>query len=81
MGWCARSAGILARSPFIDLRDRDGITQIVCNEEKAPRAHAKAKEVRGEYVLAVTGNVVLRMPALAILNYRRAISRSRPPKW
>src|SRR5467141_2974897 len=59
MGWCAkrRDFGPLT---FIDLRDRDGITQIVCNEEKAPDAHAKAKEVRGEYVLAVTGEVVLR---------------------
>src|ERR1700704_6640754 len=59
MGWCAkrRDFGPLT---FIDLRDRDGITQIVCNEEKAADAHAKAKEVRGEYVLAVTGAVVLR---------------------
>jgi aspartyl-tRNA synthetase len=59
MGWCAkrRDFGPLT---FIDLRDRDGLTQIVCNEEKAPDAHAKAKEVRGEYVLAVTGEVVLR---------------------
>jgi aspartyl-tRNA synthetase len=59
MGWCAkrRDFGPLT---FIDLRDRDGITQIVCNEEKAANAHAKAKEVRGEYVLAVTGEVVLR---------------------
>lgn len=59
MGWCAkrRDFGPLT---FIDLRDRDGLTQIVCNEEKASDAHAKAKEVRGEYVLAVTGEVVLR---------------------
>src|SRR6059058_907683 len=59
MGWCARRRdfGLLT---FIDLRDRDGITQIVVNQEKAPDAHAKAKEVRGEYVLAVIGDVVLR---------------------
>jgi len=59
MGWCAkrRDFGPLT---FIDLRDRDGITQIVFNEEKAPDAHAKAKEVRREYVLAVTGTVALR---------------------
>src|SRR6266852_3307517 len=43
-----------------DLRDRDGLTQIVVNQEKALKAHAKAKEVRGEYVLAVTGEVALR---------------------
>src|SRR3989440_8898679 len=59
MAWCAtrRDFGPLT---FIDLRDRDGITQIVVNQEKAPDAHAKAKEVRGEYVLAVIGDVVLR---------------------
>src|SRR5467141_2610921 len=59
MGWCAkrRDFGPLT---FIDLRDRDGITQVVLNLEKAPDAHAKAKEVRGEYVLAITGDVVLR---------------------
>ncbi len=59
MGWCARRRDF-GPLTFIDLRDRDGLTQIVCNEEKAPGAHAKAKEVRGEYVLAVTGEVVLR---------------------
>jgi aspartyl-tRNA synthetase len=59
MGWCARRRDF-GPLTFIDLRDRDGVTQIVCNEEKAPQAHAKAKEVRGEYVLAVTGGVVLR---------------------
>jgi aspartyl-tRNA synthetase len=59
MGWCARRRDF-GPLTFIDLRDRDGITQIVLNEEKAPDAHAKAKEVRGEYVLAVTGQVALR---------------------
>ena len=59
MGWCARRRDF-GPLTFVDLRDRDGITQIVVNQEKAPDAHAKAKEVRGEYVLAVTGQVVLR---------------------
>jgi aspartyl-tRNA synthetase len=59
MGWCARRRDF-GPLTFIDLRDRDGITQIVVNQEKAPEAHAKTKEVRGEYVLAVTGEVVLR---------------------
>jgi aspartyl-tRNA synthetase len=59
MGWCARRRDF-GPLTFIDLRDRDGITQIVVNQENAPDAHAKAKEVRGEYVLAVTGVVVLR---------------------
>ena len=59
MGWVARRRDF-GPLTFIDLRDRDGITQVVANEEKAPAAHAKAKDVRGEYVIAVTGEVVLR---------------------
>jgi len=59
MGWCARRRDF-GPLTFIDLRDRDGITQIVVNQEKAVEAHAKAKDVRGEYVLAVIGEVVLR---------------------
>jgi len=59
MGWCARRRDF-GPLTFIDLRDRDGITQIVVNQEKAAAAHAKAKEVRGEYVIAAMGEVVLR---------------------
>src|SRR5437773_8737480 len=59
MGWCARRRDF-GPLTFIDLRDREGITQVVVNQEQAPIAHAKAKEVRGEYVLAVTGDVVMR---------------------
>jgi aspartyl-tRNA synthetase len=59
MGWCARRRDF-GPLTFIDLRDRDGITQIVVNQEKAPQAHAKAKDIRNEYVLAVLGEVVLR---------------------
>ena len=59
MGWCARRRDF-GPLTFIDLRDRDGITQVVVNQENAREAHAKGKEVRGEYVLAVTGTVALR---------------------
>src|SRR5436309_339243 len=59
MGWCARRRDF-GPLTFVDLRDRDGITQIVVNQEKAPNAHAKAKEIRNEYVLAAIGEVVLR---------------------
>src|SRR3954471_3064639 len=59
MGWCGRRRDF-GPLTFIDLRDRDGITQIVVNQEQAAAAHAKAKDVRGEYVLAIIGDVVSR---------------------
>ena len=59
MGWVARRRDFCELT-FIDLRDRDGITQVVLNSEDAATAHAKAKDVRGEYVIAVTGEVTLR---------------------
>src|SRR5688500_3896250 len=54
MGWAAkkRDFGVFT---FIDLRDRYGLTQIVVSEETAKDAHAKAKNVRGEFVVAVRG--------------------------
>ncbi|MCA1622587.1 MAG: aspartate--tRNA ligase [Acidobacteria bacterium] len=59
MGWVAkkRDFGIFT---FIDLRDREGVTQIVVSEETANKAHAKAKNLRGEFVVAVKGTVVER---------------------
>jgi aspartyl-tRNA synthetase len=56
MGWVAkkRDFGVLT---FIDLRDRDGLTQIVISEEDNPGTHAKAKNLRGEFVIAVKGRV------------------------
>ncbi|HEY5884929.1 MAG TPA: aspartate--tRNA ligase [Pyrinomonadaceae bacterium] len=59
MGWVAKRRDF-GELTFIDLRDRDGITQVVLNSNDAPEAHAKAKDVRGEYVIAVTGDVKLR---------------------
>ncbi len=59
MGWVAkkRDFGIFT---FIDLRDREGLTQIVVSEEDAREAHTKAKNLRGEFVIAVKGTVVER---------------------
>lgn len=56
MGWAAkkRDFGVFT---FIDLRDRYGLTQVVVSEETAKDAHTKAKNVRGEYVVAVKGTV------------------------
>ncbi len=59
MGWVAkkRDFGVFT---FIDLRDRHGLTQVVVSEETAAEAHAKAKNLRGEFVIAVKGEVVSR---------------------
>src|ERR687893_2792587 len=62
MGWVARRRDF-GPLTFVDLRDREGLTQVVFNEETAPSAHARAKEVRGEYVIAVRGEVVPRAEA------------------
>lgn len=58
MGWVQRRrdhGGVI----FIDLRDREGITQIVLNES-APVARETGEAVRNEYVIAVKGKVVAR---------------------
>jgi aspartyl-tRNA synthetase len=59
MGWVAkkRDFGIFT---FVDLRDRDGVTQVVVSEEDASEAHAKAKNLRGEFVIAIKGTVLAR---------------------
>jgi aspartyl-tRNA synthetase len=61
-GWVAarRDHGGLI---FIDLRDREGIVQIVFNPERAAEAHGIAGEARSEYYIAVKGGVVRRSPA------------------
>jgi aspartyl-tRNA synthetase len=59
MGWVHRRRD-LGNLIFIDLRDREGLVQVVFNKEHQPAAHAKAEELRGEYVAAVRGKVALR---------------------
>ena len=44
---------------FIDLRDREGLVQVVCNPEDV-ESFAVAERVRSEYVLQITGEVRLR---------------------
>ncbi len=58
MGWVNRRRD-LGNLIFIDLRDRTGITQIVI-DPSSPAVHAKASDLRSEYVVAVIGKVELR---------------------
>jgi len=56
MGWVHRRrdhGGVI----FVDLRDREGITQVVFNPIVDKKIHAKAHAIRSEYVLAVRGKV------------------------
>lgn len=58
-GWIQRRrdhGGVI----FVDLRDRDGITQVVFSPDVNKEVHEKAHALRSEYVLAVRGTVVPR---------------------
>jgi len=61
MGWVNRRRD-LGNLIFIDIRDRSGITQVVCNKETNAALHEKAGELRNEFVIAVLGTVKLRDP-------------------
>ena len=64
MGWVQknRNKGGLV---FVDVRDRSGIIQVVCEEEKTDAALIeKAAKLRSEYVIAVVGKVEKRSGAV-----------------
>ncbi|GAB4216850.1 MAG: aspartate--tRNA ligase [Synechococcales cyanobacterium] len=48
---------------FLDLRDRSGLVQLVCDPVKTPQAYAIAQELRNEYVVHIEGTVHIRPPA------------------
>jgi len=61
MGWAFRRrdhGGLI----FVDLRDREGLTQCVFNPATSGEAHSTAQEVRSEFVLAIQGTVQRRPP-------------------
>lgn len=63
MGWVQRArdhGGLI----FVDLRDREGLTQVVFNPEVQPDVHAKAGALRDEWVIAVRGVVQPRPPEM-----------------
>ncbi len=56
MGWAHRRrdhGGVI----FIDLRDREGLIQVVFNPDVHPESHREAHKIRNEFVLAVRGKV------------------------
>ena len=58
-GWVDRRrdhGGLL----FIDLRDWEGVVQVVFNPETSDQCHEIANQMRSEYVVKVSGEVVLR---------------------
>jgi aspartyl-tRNA synthetase len=47
---------------FVDLRDRSGLVQVVFKPDASPEAHARAADLRPEFVLAAAGRVEHRSP-------------------
>src|SRR5438045_3813334 len=55
MGWVHRRrdhGGVI----FIDLRDREGLVQVVCDPDR-PQTFATAEKIRMEFVVSITGRV------------------------
>ena len=56
MGWVNRRRD-LGNVIFIDVRDRTGLTQLVFDKSDNTALHAKASDLRSEYVIAAIGTV------------------------
>ncbi|RJX34240.1 MAG: aspartate--tRNA ligase [Desulfarculus sp.] len=64
MGWAQRRrdhGGLI----FVDLRDREGLTQVVFNPEVDQGAHSEAHGIRSEFCLAIRGTVRQRPQGMA----------------
>jgi aspartyl-tRNA synthetase len=77
---------------FVDLRDRGGLVQVVFKPDTSPECHARAGELRSEYVLAVRGTVQRRSPETVnenlatgevevIVHELRLLNRATPPPF
>ncbi len=53
---------------FIDLRDREGITQVVFNPEVSGSTHVIATDLRNEFVIQVVGKLRSGRPVPGIRN-------------
>ncbi len=56
MGWVNKNrdhGGVI----FLDLRDKTGVAQVVCNPEVSRESHEKGDAARAEWVVAARGKV------------------------
>jgi aspartyl-tRNA synthetase len=64
MGWVGKRrdhGGVI----FVDLRDRNGFTQVVFRPDLEPATHTVAESIRSEFVLAIKGRVEPRPEGMA----------------
>ena len=80
MGWASRRrdhGGLI----FVDLRDREGLTQLVFNPALDAAAHELAGRIRAEFVLAIEGTVERRPPGTVNAGVTSSVSNSAVPAW
>jgi len=59
LGWVQKRRD-LGGLIFVEMRDRQGLVQVVFNPEANREVHEKAQTLRSEYVIGIRGDVVLR---------------------
>ena len=90
-GWVQRRrdhGGVI----FVDLRDREGLVQIVFKPDTSPECHEKAGQLRSEYVVMARGRVQRRSPETVnpklptgeievLVDELRILNRATPPPF